>query len=40
MGTGQGDMKGGVTAGGGKWPMISKSSTMKELIAMVNRAIG
>jgi CheY-like chemotaxis protein len=31
------DMKGGVTAGGGKWPMISKSSTMKELIAMIDR---
>jgi len=29
------DVKDGVTAGGGKWPMISKSSTMKELIGLI-----
>ena len=32
------DVKNGVKAGGGKWPMISKSSTMKELVDLIDRA--
>ena len=33
------DVKSGVTAGGGKWPMISKASTMKELVDLIDRVV-
>lgn len=33
------DVKRGVTAGGGKWPMISKASTMKELVELIDRVV-